>query len=289
VSFTAGGGGITMASGTTTSSTVGPIAFTASGPITIASLVSGGDVTIDATGGSILGLPGVTNITAGAALSLNAVGGTVGTAAAPIAVEAAGPAKMNATGILDGVAIAASGTVGSIVPLFPTSVVGAVLFNGVDLNAAVVLPPPVLPVVDSGVVNVVNPVIDPNAAQPALASAVADGSLTPSLGVTGGDAVTDVNSIIAVLSAQNVASATAALIVPILNAPPSTAFAELSTETDDPSNSATGTSASAVVRPVAIERGSIVILDGGMRLPAGLRALPVGSLPSPDAPSDSER
>ena len=41
-------------------------------------------MTVDATGGSILALLGVTNITAGGSLSLTALGGTVGTSAAPI-------------------------------------------------------------------------------------------------------------------------------------------------------------------------------------------------------------
>jgi hypothetical protein len=105
VALAAGAGGITMASGTTTSTSPGPgsIHYTASGPITLASLVCGGDVVVETTAGSIVALPGQTNVTAGGALSLAAFGGSVGTAAEPVSVAIDGNATMNATGMQDGV------------------------------------------------------------------------------------------------------------------------------------------------------------------------------------------
>jgi hypothetical protein len=278
VSLAAGGAGITMSPGTTTSTSggAGSIHYAASGPITLGSLLTGGDVAIDATGGSILALLGVTNITAGGTLSLTALGGTVGTAAAPITVAVTGPANMNATGLLGGVAIAANGTVGSTVPLFPPSVVGGVLWNGVDLNAPLPPPPPVNPpapttstITELNTIGDLNAVIDFNAAtQQALVNTVVAGSLAPTLAVVpviAFDRLSDVNPIIALLSMQNGATSpfTATLMAPLVETP-STWYTETSTETEDAPGRA------AVIRPPAGGRSAIQIRDGGIRLPAGL-------------------
>src|SRR6185436_10743041 len=124
------------------------------------------DVTISTTAGSILGIGGGTNITAPGTLSLTALGGTIGTGATPLTVSIGGVANMNATGLNGGVAIAANGTVGSTVPLFPPTVVGAVLFNGVDLNAAAPPPAPAAAPADNNAA--------PVAVVPAVNTAVAD-------------------------------------------------------------------------------------------------------------------
>jgi len=283
-----------MSPGTTTSTSggAGSIQYAASGPITLGSLLTGGDVAIDATGGSILALPGVTNITAGGALSLTALGGTVGTAAAPITVAVTGTANMNATGLLGGVAIAANGTVGSTVPLFPPTVVGGVLWNGVDLNVPLPtpLPPPVNPpaptpitIADLGTIADLNAVIDLSATtQQALVNTVVTGSLAPSVGVVvpviGFDRLSDVNPIVALLSVQNGATSpfTASLIAPLVQTP-STWYTETSTETQDAPGRA------AVIRPPAGGRSAVQIQDGGIRLPAGIQVVPFGMMPSPDA------
>jgi hypothetical protein len=278
VSVVAGSAGITMSPGATTSTSggAGSIHYAASGPITLGSLLTGGDVAIDATGGSILALPGVTNITAGGALSLTALGGTVGTAAAPITVAITGTANMNATGLLGGVAIAANGTVGSTVPLFPPSVIGGVLFNGVDLNAPLPPPPPINPpaptpstIADLGTTADLNAVIDLSATtQQALVNTVVAGSLAPGVGVVpviGFDRLSDVNLIVALLSVQNGPTSpfTATLIAPLVQTP-STWYAETSTETENAPGRA------AVIRSPVGGRPAIQIQDGGIRLPAGL-------------------
>ena len=300
-----------MASGTTTSTSggLGSIHYAASGPITIGTLMTGGDVTIDVTNGSIVALSGVTNITAGGSLSLTALAGTVGTTTAPLTVAVTGPATMNATGLLDGVAIVANGIVGSTVPLFPPSVVGAVLWNGVDLNGFPAQPPVITtPVttlaVNSSAITGLNVVADlnaavtpgsitanlgavpvtglsgVNAAQLVLAGPVSSGSITANLSVVpviGLDALANFNATIALLVAETTVAV--ALKESSIDGVSSTWYTETSSEVEDSSRAA-------VIRPPVGGRSAIQILDGGIRLPAGLEARPTGPRLSSDAVSD---
>lgn len=130
-------GAITMGDGTTTSTSGGPgaIAYTAGGTITLGQLTTGGNVTTNSSGGSILnGNSLLPNVVAGGSANLQA-GGVIGTDTAPLAITVTGPVNVNARGIQAGVSVDINGTAGGNTLAFPAGVPGQILFNGVLLNA----------------------------------------------------------------------------------------------------------------------------------------------------------
>jgi hypothetical protein len=131
-----------MADGTTSSTTpgTGDINYTAAGTITLATLLGGGAVGVNSTGGSILdGNVAALNVATGAGATLQAGGGIIGTLAAPIDVLVTNLANVNATGQVGGVSIVINGTTGDNTLHFPITVLGQIYFNGVLLYP---LPPP---------------------------------------------------------------------------------------------------------------------------------------------------
>ncbi|MDO8475558.1 MAG: hypothetical protein Q7W02_05055, partial [Candidatus Rokubacteria bacterium] len=137
ITATATTGPITMADGTTSSTTpgTGDINYTAAGTITLATLSAGGAAGVNSTGGSILdGNVAPLNVATGAGATLQAGGGIIGTLAAPIDVQVTNLANVNATGQVAGVSIVINGTTGDNTLHFPFTVPGRISFNGVLLN-----------------------------------------------------------------------------------------------------------------------------------------------------------
>jgi len=140
ITATATTGPITMADGTTSSTTpgTGDINYTAAGTITLATLLAGGAAGVNSTGGSILdGNVAPLNVATGAGATLQAGGGIIGTLAAPIDVQVTNLANVNATGQVAGVSIVINGTTGDNTLHFPLTVPGGTYFNAVLLD-----PPP---------------------------------------------------------------------------------------------------------------------------------------------------
>jgi hypothetical protein len=152
ITATATTGGITMGNGRITSAAgTGAVSYQAPGIITLGLLsASGGAVTVNSTGGSILdGNAGALNILAGTGATLNA-GGVIGLLAAPIDVNVGGQVNVNALGSVFnapgpaiGTSINMAGVDADNTLHFPPTVTGQIFWNGMLLWPLAPPPPPV--------------------------------------------------------------------------------------------------------------------------------------------------